>query len=103
MTSNIPGYSVYREMAVSKLKEQEEALPYECAIWLTIEKSWKPGFLMETMADGRLVVFIPTAGNAKEGELLIVSPDDIKQLPEVDMKKFRLAINNLGIGLSKLT
>jgi uncharacterized membrane protein len=101
MAANIPGYSIYREMALSKLKEKEEALPYQCALWLTVEKTWKPGFLVETMTDGRLVVFIPTAGNVKEGEVLIVSPDDVKQSPQADMRKFRLAISNLGIGLSE--
>ncbi len=102
MMTHIPGYSVYREMALSRLEEKEEALPYKSAVWLKVDDMQQPAFLMETMPDGRLVVFAPTAGNVKEGGVFVLPEDKVQLCNDVDMKKFGLVINNLGIGLSKV-
>ena len=100
--AHIPGYSVYREMALSKLEEKEEALPYESAAWVNMDDMQQPGFLMETMPDGRLVVFIPTAGNTKEGAIFQLPAGKVQLCRNVDMKVFKMTISNLGIGLSKI-
>lgn len=102
MAAHIPGYSVYHEMAISKLEDKEEALPYESAAWLLMDGAQQPAFLMNTMADGRLVIFVPTAGNIKEGSLFVLPAEKVLLCKNVDMKKFRLAIRNLGIGLSEV-
>jgi uncharacterized membrane protein len=99
MMRNIPGYSTYREMALAKLEEREEALPYKSALWLKQDNMQQPGFLMEKMPDGKLVVFIPSAGNTKEGAVFTISESDVQLCPDVDMKLFQMAIGNLGLGL----
>ncbi len=102
LMSNIPGYSVYREMALSKLEDHEKALPYKCAVWVKRDDAEQPGFLIETMNDGRLVIFFPTAGNTMEGEVLIMPENQVRQVPDVDMKAMKIALDSLGIGLSKI-
>lgn len=102
MMSHIPGYSVYREIAMSKLEDKEEALPYESAAWLLVDDMEQPAFLMEKMPDGRLVVFVPTAGNAKEGNVFVLPADKVKLCKDTDMRPFKMAITNLGLGLSKI-
>jgi hypothetical protein len=87
---------------MSKLEEKEEALPYETAVWITLDDRQRPGFLIDKMPDGRLVIFIPTAGNPKEGEVFTIAPGKVQQCPDIDMRQFKIAINNIGIGLSKL-
>lgn len=102
LAATIPGYLVYREMAMAKLTEKEEALPYESAVWITLDDIQQPGFLIEKMQDGKLVIFIPTAGNVKEGAVFTIPPDKVQQRPDADMKQLKLAISNIGIGLSKI-
>jgi uncharacterized membrane protein len=101
MTKNIPGYSVYREMALSKLEDKEEVIPYKSAAWINTDNKQQPGFLMETMPDGKFVIFIPTAGNIKEGAVFTVASTEVQLCTNTDMKAFRTAINNMGAGLSK--
>ncbi len=102
LMAHIPGYAVYREMALTKLEEREEALPYESAAWVSIDNVQQPAFLMERMSDGKMIVFIPTAGNVKEGTLLKLPASSVELCPDKDMKAFRIAIENLGIGMSKV-
>lgn len=99
MMAHIPGYTVYREMALSKLEDKEEALPYKDALWLKTDNFQQPGFLMEYMDDGRLIVFIPTAGNASEGSIFTVAENDVSICAGADLKAFKMAITNLGLGL----
>jgi uncharacterized membrane protein len=101
MMTNIPGYSTYREMALAKLEEREDALPYKSALWLKLDKMNQPGFLIEKMPDGKLVVFIPTAGNVKEGTVLTLAEADVQLCPNANMRAFQMAISNLGLGLGK--
>ncbi|HEY6506346.1 MAG TPA: hypothetical protein VIZ28_20360 [Chitinophagaceae bacterium] len=97
----IPGYAVYYKMAASKLDDKEEALPYEAAAWIHTGEGEQPGFIMERMPDGKLVVFLPTAGKAGEGSIIVMDASKAKICTDADMRGFKLAINNLGIGLSK--
>jgi uncharacterized membrane protein len=102
LRKHVPGYEVYREMAISKLEQKEEALPYESAAWADMFGMLQPCFLMETMPDGKYVVFFPTAGNTKEGIVLVLDKDKVKVCPDVDMRAFRNAISNLGLGFAKI-
>lgn len=59
----IPGYKVYREMALSKLVDDEKPLPYESAAWLVkSDQTKQPVFLMQDLQDGQYVIFAPSAG-----------------------------------------
>ena len=95
----IPGYKAYREMALSKLEPQEEVLPYHSAAWFNAGGMLQPAFIMETLADGRMVLFVPTAGNIREGIVCVADASHVQLCPDADMKALRLAVANLGIGL----
>jgi len=102
MIANIPGYSVYREMAMSKLEKKEEFLPYKSAAWIHIDHRQQPAFVVEAMPDGNLVVFVPVAGNVKEGALFKLPPDSVELCAGTDIKTFRTIISNQGVGMAKM-
>ena len=102
LRKTIPGYEVYREMAMSRLEQKEEMLPYESAAWATVGDGQVPAFIMETCSDGSLVIFIPSAGNTKEGAILLMEQNRVSRCPDVEMRQFKMAISNLGLGLSHL-
>jgi len=101
MMTHIPGYAVYRQMVMAKLEEKDEVLPYKSAAWIDIHDMQQPCFLMETLPDGRCVVFLPAAGNVKEGTVLMVAPAKLQLWSNADLKGFRGAIANLGLGFAK--
>jgi uncharacterized membrane protein len=96
----LPGYSTYREMALQKLNKEPEKLPYAVALLIHENSYDVPGFLMDTLTDGRLVVFVPVAGNAKEGRIIILPSGDVKVLENVDINQIHTAINKLGTGMA---
>jgi len=98
----IPGYEVYHQMALSKLEKKEEMLPYESCAWVKNEEGDQPAFIMETLHDGRVVVFFPHAGDVKEGEIKILESNRVERRDDYDMRAFRMAIKNLGLGLGKV-
>jgi len=53
-------------MALAKLEQKEEAVPYESAARIDVDEGQCPRFLMETMPDGRSVVFMPVAAGLEE-------------------------------------
>lgn len=99
LSAHIPGYSIYREMAMSKLVEKEEVLPYQMAALFQTEGKLVPCFVMESGNNGEVVAFFPSAGNTKEGSIQLVPGSMLRKLPETDMRKFRQAIDKNGIGL----
>jgi uncharacterized membrane protein len=97
----IPGYVVYREMAISKLdKTKEELLPYESAAWIEVDEMQQPCFVIKTIPDGRCVIYLPTAGNVKEGTLFVLPKEKVQLCEGVELRKFNLAISNLGMELA---
>jgi len=98
----VPGYRVYREMAVSKLKEHEAPLPYKCSAFIEQDGLQTPCFVMATLPDGKIMIFIPTAGNVKEGTVYATTAEKIRKFPGVDMKQYQLVISNLGLGMGEL-
>lgn len=103
LRSLIPGYETYRQMAAAKLVRQEEMLPYKMAAWVKMGDGVQPGFIMDTMPDGKIIIFIPTAGDVNNGTILLVEPSNVEQCPDLDMRKFKIAIANLGLGFSKMS
>jgi hypothetical protein len=70
MAKYIPGYQTYREMALSKIEPKDEVLPYTSAAWLRKDGLMQPCFIESATSNYRLVVFVPQAGNVKEGAVL---------------------------------
>ena len=102
LADNLPPYKLYREMAMTKLNREEETLPFQSAANIVKDGTAQPCFVMEKLADGRYVVFIPTAGNVKEGNVTILPADRIRLLPGVDIKQYRNALANQGRGIGEL-
>lgn len=103
LRSLIPGYEIYHQMAESKLVNKEEVLPYEMAAWVRSGEAVHPAFIMETMPDGKLVIFLPTAGDVQTGSVQLMDSNAVERCPDLDMKQFKLAISNLGLGFSKIS
>lgn len=103
LRSLIPGYEIYHQMAESKLVNKEEVLPYEMAAWVRSGEAVHPAFIMETMPDGKLVIFLPTAGDVQTGSVQLMDSNAVERCPDLDMKRFKLAISNLGLGFSKIS
>lgn len=100
LAANIPGYSTYREMALSQIDSDEKQLPYESAVWVQVGQAAQPGFITERCPDGRLLIFVPRAGNVAQGDLFRVREDQVEHCREASMKAFLKAIANQGRGLS---
>jgi uncharacterized membrane protein len=98
----LPGYATYRELALNKINKEEEKFPYEKAVLVRENNFHYPGFLMDKLTDGRLTIFIPFAGNAKEGRIIIVTAIDVTMLDKADVKKVNSAIQQMGTGLGKV-
>lgn len=102
LMSLIPGYKLYREMALSKLRDDHKPLPYKSAAWLINSKEVKqPVFVMQKLADGDYAVFAPSAGNVEEGTILKVHPSAIELDQSMDLRTFKLLFTNLGLGMEE--
>ncbi|MCU7550896.1 hypothetical protein OCK74_17380 [Chitinophagaceae bacterium LB-8] len=99
LQKHLPGYTLYREMAMETLEIREEVLPFENAAWIEKDNRWQPGFVVDSSTDNKCIVFVPTAGNVKEGEIYLIESNKVHSLPHADLKAFRTSINNLGKGL----
>lgn len=96
----VPGYQVYRDMARSQIEKKEEVLPYKHAAWIASgDNMLEPGFILEKLPDEKYLVFIPLAGNAKEGKLQLLPAGKVIIDPKRDIKLFQAAINNKGVGI----
>lgn len=101
LLKNIPVYGVYREMAYQKVEKKDEPLPYNGVIFLKGGPTKQPGFLIEKMPNGHCVIFLPSGGNVKEGNVLVVNESEIEMVENIEMKTVQTALSNRGIGLAK--
>ena len=70
-------------------------------VLVRFEASWQLGFLMETLADGRHVVFIPGVPRALVGTLHIVAADRVQVLA-MSVSTALDALARLGVGLREM-
>jgi hypothetical protein len=98
MAEYIPGYGVYREMALEKLAAARKNPPYECVVWARIADHWQPGFLVKRMDNGHCLVFIQQAGTAAKqlGSLHLLTHLQIKECPQVPMDELLTSIEQRG-------
>jgi hypothetical protein len=67
-------------------------------VLVRFEGSWQLGFLMETLADGRHVVFVPGVPRALVGTLHIVAAERV-QILAMSVSTALDALGRLGVGL----
>jgi len=92
----VPGYALMKNVGAS-LIGIEGKHPLRTVL-VRFEASWQLGFLMETLPDGRPVVFVPTVPSGLVGRLHIVSADRVQVL----VMSVPAALDNLarlGVGL----
>jgi uncharacterized membrane protein len=93
---SVPGYALMKNVAAS-LVGIEGKHPARTVL-VRFEGWWQLGFLMETLADGRQVVFFPGVPKALVGTLHIVATDRVEVLT-MSVPAALDALGRLGVGL----
>ena len=94
----VPGYALMKRVGAD-LIGVEGKRPLRTVL-VRFEASAQIGFLMETLADGRHVVFIPGVPKALVGSLHIVTADRV-QLLTMSVSAALDALGRLGVGLGE--
>jgi uncharacterized membrane protein len=95
----IPGYEFYKTNLIAKI-DPEAAAEGRPAVLLTVDSVSRPGYIVEALDDGRLVVFVPTKPDAPDGSIIIVPPDNVQQLTGGE-KRLGLILQHQGKGLDQ--
>jgi uncharacterized membrane protein len=94
----VPGYALMKSVGAN-LIGVEGKRPVRTVL-VEFPASWQIGFLMETLADGRHVVFVPGVPKALVGTLHIV-PADRVQVLAISVSAALDALGRLGVGLGE--
>jgi uncharacterized membrane protein len=92
----IPGYALMKNVGADLVGVQSRR-PVK-PVLARFEASWQLGFLMETLADGRHVVFVPGVPRALVGTLHIMAADRVRVLA-LSVSATLDALGRLGVGL----
>ena len=87
---SVPGYALMKNVGASLVGV--EGKNRIRTVLVRFEVSWQLGFLMETLTDGRHVIFVPGVPRALVGTLHIVSADRVQVLA----MSVPAALDNLG-------
>jgi uncharacterized membrane protein len=93
---SVPGYALMKNVGAS-LVGIEGKHPARTVL-VRFEGWWQLGFLMDTLSDGRQVVFVPGVPRALVGTLHIVAADRVQVLP-MSVAAAMDALGRLGVGL----
>lgn len=97
----LPGYEKNKKEAEEKLLKRN-AIPKpvtDLPILLKNGNFWQPAHLIEEDQNGNAVVFVPNAPAKDQGQILIVSSNDIKKLPETTLGSLDNSIKSFGKGI----
>jgi uncharacterized membrane protein len=92
----VPGYALMKNVGAN-LIGIEGKHPAKTVL-VRFEASCQLGFLMETLADGRLVVFVPSVPKALVGTLHILAPDRVHLLA-MSVSAALDVVSRLGLGI----
>jgi uncharacterized membrane protein len=92
----VPGYALMKSVGANMLGVEGER-PVKTVV-VRMEVTWQIGFLMETLADGRHVVFIPGVPKAMVGTMHIVAADRVQVLA-MSVTAALDTLGRLGVGL----
>jgi uncharacterized membrane protein len=96
---SVPGYALMKNVGASFVG-LEGKNPVRTVL-VHFEVSWQLGFLMETLSDGRHVVFVPGVPRALVGTLHIVGADRVEFLA-MSAAAALDALGRLGVGLGEM-
>ena len=94
----VPGYALMKHVGADMIGIQRKH-PAKTVL-VRFEASWQMGFLMETLPDGRHVVFIPGVPKALVGTLHIVAAERV-QFMAISVTAALDALSRLGVGLGE--
>jgi uncharacterized membrane protein len=94
----VPGYALVKTVGAN-LAGVEGKQPVKTVL-VRFEASWQLGFLMETLSDGRHVVFVPGVPKALVGTLHLITPDRA-QILAMPVSAALDILGRLGIGLGE--
>lgn len=95
---SVPGYALMKNVGVNFVGiEGHEPTK---TVLARLESSWQLGFLMDTLPDGRHVVFIPGVPRALVGSLHILSADRI-EVVAISIPAALDILGRLGAGISE--
>ena len=94
----VPGYALMKNVGANIVGiESKHAVK---TVIVQFPASWQLGFLMETLADGRHVVFIPGVPRALVGALHIVASDRVQVL-SMSVSAALDVLSRLGVGFQE--
>jgi uncharacterized membrane protein len=91
----VPGYAVMKHVGAD-LVGIERKQPVK-TVAIRFEASWQLGFLMDLLADGRYVVFVPGVPRALVGTLHLVAPERV-QILKMSVAAAMDVLSRLGVG-----
>jgi uncharacterized membrane protein len=96
----IPGYRLVKAFAGDGPLVQGGGRAMRPAL-AAIEEGQCPALVMDELADGRLVVFVPGSPAPMSGAIYIFTPDKVEFL-DVPLLPFMKAISSWGLGLKEI-
>lgn len=97
--SKVPGYSLMKSMGESFVGAEGKGTRQP--VLARFEASWMIGFIMDTLPDGRLAVFVPAAPNGMTGQLHIMNADRVEKL-DVSVTAALDCIGRLGVDYNRM-
>jgi uncharacterized membrane protein len=95
----LPGYELFRSLSLRAAGRSEQA-GWKPAI-AEIEDAHVPAFIIETLADGRFTVFVPSVPTPFAGAIYVLTPDRVHEV-DVPLAQAARAISQWGIGTKSL-
>lgn len=95
----LPGYELFRSLSLRATGHSEQA-GWKPAI-AEIEDAQVPAFIIETLADGRFTVFVPSVPTPFAGAIYVLTPDRVHEV-DVPLSQAARAISQWGIGTKSL-
>lgn len=96
---SVPGYALMKNVGASLIGV--EGRHAARSVLVRFEASWQVGFHMETLTDGRHIVFIPGVPNALVGTLHIVERERVQVLA-MSVSAALDGVGRLGVGFREM-
>jgi uncharacterized membrane protein len=100
LAMSIPGYALMKNVGANLVGIQGKHAAK--TVLVRFQASCQLGFQMETLADGRRIVFVPGVPRALVGTLHVVAPDRVQVL-DMPVSRALDVLGRLGVGLQEIS
>jgi uncharacterized membrane protein len=92
---NLPQYQIVKSMGegLAQIEGADDLKP----VLISFDGGWRMGYLLESIENGWVAVFVPQAPTLTSGEVFYLPADRIKPL-NISMMKARSIVKHIGIG-----